>query len=112
MGILQRNDGECHLNGTQGGAGYYTHSTLLDYPSVSQIGAAARTSSFSVIFAVTPQYRDIWQALSDLVTGSYVQILEKDASNIVDLIEDMSDNAWTSLNSRIIVAVFSQLSCC
>ncbi len=87
-GILERNDGECHLNGTDGGSGYYTHSSILDYPSVSQVGAAARGSSFVVIFAVVPQYREIWEALSALVTGSYVEILEKDAANIVELIEE------------------------
>lgn len=32
-GIVKPNDGECHLNNK----GEYTHSTLQDYPSVSQV---------------------------------------------------------------------------
>lgn len=32
-GIIKPNDGQCHLD--QGGT--YTHSTLQDYPSISQV---------------------------------------------------------------------------
>ncbi len=39
-------------------------------------------------FAVIPQYKQVWEALSGLVQGSYVEILEDDGANIVDLIEE------------------------
>ena len=39
-GILERHDGLCHLNGTSGESGYYTHSEVQDYPSISQVSRA------------------------------------------------------------------------
>ncbi len=57
--------------------GLYTHSTLLDYPSISHINYVANTNSFVVIFAVIPRYKSIYEAMANLVTGSSVEILEK-----------------------------------
>ena len=85
-GILERNDGLCHLNGTHGEPGYYTHSETLDYPSVSQISSVVQQSSFLILFAVIPRYKSIWEAMSKLVPGSSVEILEEDSENIVELI--------------------------
>ena len=56
-GILERNDGLCHLNGTDGEPGYYTHSEILDYPSISQVSAVVQQNSFLTIFAVIPRYK-------------------------------------------------------
>ncbi len=69
-GILERNDGLCHLNGSQGEPGYYDQSEVLDYPSVSQISSLAQQDSFLLIFAVTPQYKTIWEEMSKLVPGN------------------------------------------
>merc|ERR1719264_810564 len=85
-GILERNDGLCHLNGTHGEPGYYTHSETLDYPSVSQISSVVQQNSFLILFAVIPRYKSIWEAMSKLVPGSSVEILEEDSENIVELI--------------------------
>ena len=48
-GIVLPNDGECHLNET----GFYTHSTVLDYPSVGFVNHLAKKYSVNVIWAVT-----------------------------------------------------------
>ena len=85
-GILERHDGLCHLNGTYGEPGYYTHSEILDYPSISQISSVVQQNSFLTIFAVIPRYKSIWEAMSRLVPGSSVEILEEDSENIVELI--------------------------
>ncbi len=42
LGILERNDGQCHLSGRQGEPGYYTMSKYKDYPSISHINAVAQ----------------------------------------------------------------------
>jgi len=41
-GIVKPNDGICHLDSK----GVYTHSTLLDYPSVSQINHKVSLNCF------------------------------------------------------------------
>ena len=66
-GILDRNDATCHLNGSLDSPGFFTHSTLMDYPSVSQIRAVAEKNVFVLIFAVIPRYLDIWKSLSSLI---------------------------------------------
>ena len=42
VGILDPNDGQCHLNGGMGQPGYYEKSEIQDYPSVSQINYLAQ----------------------------------------------------------------------
>lgn len=119
-GILERNDGLCHLNGTQDQSGYYTHSEILDYPSVSQISSVAQQNSFLLIFAVVSQYRSIWEAMSKLVpgmvdqqtklnivlisnrtSGSSVEILEEDSKNIVELITKRYEEITSSIKVKI-----------
>ena len=51
---MRPNDGECHLNET----GFYTHSTLQDYPSISFVNYLAKQNSVSVIWAVTQVLAD------------------------------------------------------
>ena len=66
-GLVRPNDGECHLNET----GFYTHSTLQDYPSISFVNYLAKQNSVSVIWAVT-------QVLSDFeYTVDFTWIFEK-----------------------------------
>ncbi len=100
-GVLERNDGTCHLNGTAGSPGYYTHSALLDYPSVSHLNAVAQEGSFVIIFAVIPQYRSIWESLAAEMPGSYVEILEEDSANIVELIRQR----YAEITSTVTVQV-------
>ncbi|XP_013400063.1 integrin beta-PS [Lingula anatina] len=82
-GIVTPNDGQCHLDGT----GTYTHSTLLDYPSISQIRSKLSENKMNLIFAVTAEQKAIYEKLSDLIEGSSTGELADDSSNIVDLIQ-------------------------
>ena len=96
-GIFEPNDGLCHLNSTGGGSGYYTHGELLDYPSVSHINSVAQQNNFLIIFAVIEQYRETYKALSERITGSYVDILTKDGSNIIHIVEDKYEEITSSI---------------
>lgn len=83
-GVIQPNDGECHLND----AHEYTQSTVLDYPSISQINLKVKQNSINVIFAVTAQQSAVYEKLSKHVEGSYSAILSEDSSNVVDLVKE------------------------
>lgn len=69
-GILERNDGVCHLNGTT--SGYYDQSTLMDYPSISHISSVAQKNSFVLIFAVMERYEATWKAMAEMIPGRLV----------------------------------------
>ena len=101
-GIVTPNDGQCHMEG-----GLYTHSTLLDYPSVSQINKFVKQNSVNLIFAVTEDELHIYRQLSGAVEGSSAGQLSQDSSNVVQLVVDqyeaitsvleMKDNATSAL---------------
>ena len=74
------NDGKCHMEDNM-----YTHSTLLDYPSVSQINKVVRENSVNLIFAVTESELNIYEQLSAAVEGSSVGKLSQDSSNVVQV---------------------------
>ncbi|XP_075237304.1 integrin beta-PS-like [Lycorma delicatula] len=98
-GVIQPNDGECHLYKKR----EYTHSTILDYPSIGQVIQKIREHSMNVIFAVTESEAPIYEDLASNIVGSSVGLLEKDSNNIVDIVRDkyaeisgsieMNDNA-------------------
>lgn len=83
-GVITPNDGECHLNQNH----EYTHSTILDYPSISQINWKVKQNAINVIFAVTKQQEDVYRKLSRHVEGSSSAILSEDSSNVVDLVKE------------------------
>lgn len=83
-GVITPNDGQCHLNEN----GEYTHSSVLDYPSISQLNLKVKENSINVIFAVTAQQIDVYQKLSRHIQGSSSATLSEDSSNIVGLIEE------------------------
>lgn len=82
-GIITPNDGMCHLN-TQG---LYTHSSMQDYPSISQINLKVKQNAINVIFAVTESHIDVYQRLRSHVEGSSCGQLSSDSSNIVELVK-------------------------
>ena len=67
------NDGLCHLNRT----GYYTYSTVQDYPSIGHINHIAKQNSVSIIWAVTQDKFGLYEGLSELVAGSRAGKLSK-----------------------------------
>lgn len=66
----------------------YTHSTTLDYPSISQINLKVKQNSINVIFAVTAQQIDVYHKLAEHIEGSTSAVLSEDSSNVVDLVRD------------------------
>nr|XP_040583896.1 LOW QUALITY PROTEIN: integrin beta-PS-like [Lepeophtheirus salmonis] len=93
LGLLEPNDGQCHLNSL----GYFTEEKVMDYPSISQIDAIARSGSYIVIFAVTSQYYDVYHHLSKQIKGSTVASLEKDATNIVEIVKELYEKVTTTV---------------
>lgn len=83
-GVIAPNDGECHLDM----AGSYTHSTIQDYPSISQINHKVKQNAINIIFAVTSQQINVYEKLSKHVEGSSSAVLSNDSSNVVDLVRE------------------------
>lgn len=83
-GVITPNDGDCHLDSL----GKYTHSSIQDYPSISQINLKVKENAINVIFAVTQNELSVYERLSKLVEGSSAAMLSNDSSNIVSLVRD------------------------
>jgi len=83
-GIVKPNDGECHLNDR----GEYTHSTVQDYPSISQVNLKVRQNVINVIFAVTAEQIHVYDRLKDNVEGASSGMLSNDSSNVVELVRE------------------------
>ncbi|XP_076668344.1 integrin beta-PS [Andrena cerasifolii] len=81
-GIIEPNDGLCHLDQN----GYYTHSLLQDYPSISQINRKAREQNMNIIFAVPHAQETTYSQLSQSIRGSSIGTIEKDSQNVVALV--------------------------
>lgn len=102
-GIVTPNDGICHMDEK----GVYTHSSIHDYPSVSQINHKVKENSVNLIFAVTEEQLHVYNLLSGAVEGSSYGKLSADSSNVVQLVKaqyeaitssiEMKDNATGSV---------------
>ncbi|KAF0293498.1 Integrin beta-PS [Amphibalanus amphitrite] len=86
-GVVKPNDGVCHLDSR----GRYTHSDMLDYPSVSQINQKVKENSINVIFAVTAEQRETYDELSRHIEASSAGTLSNDSSNVVTLVKQQYD---------------------
>lgn len=82
-GLVTPNDGQCHLNRT----GFYTYSTVQDYPSIGHINQLAKNKAVNIIWAVTESKFGLYKGLSEIVAGSRAGKLTKDSSNIVELVK-------------------------
>ncbi|CAG9783687.1 unnamed protein product [Diatraea saccharalis] len=82
-GIVQPNDGECHMEDNS-----YTHSTLQDYPSISQINLKVKQHAINVIFAVTSEQISVYEELSKNIEGSSSGVLSEDSGNVVELVRE------------------------
>lgn len=82
-GVITPNDGECHMANNM-----YTHSTILDYPSISQINLKVKENAINIIFAVTQSQHEVYKKLSDHIEGSSSAVLSDDSSNVVELVRD------------------------
>lgn len=95
-GIVEPNDGLCHLNAT----GDYTHSTLQDYPSISQINLKVKQNAINVIFAVTAEQIGVYEKLREHIEGSTCGVLTADSSNVVDLVKEQYDKISSSVEMK------------
>ena len=103
-GLVTPNDGICHLNSS----GFYTYSTVQDYPSIGHINHLAKEKKVSVIWAVTQKQFGLYRELAELVEGSLVGVVTSDSSNIVELIQQQYQ---AITNSIIVKATTSGSSC-
>jgi len=84
-GIIEPNDGECHLDED----GMYTHSSLQDYPSVTQINNKVQENAITIIFAVTESQQEAYSVLKKIIEGSEVGSLTANSSNVLVLVEKL-----------------------
>ncbi|XP_066139995.1 integrin beta-PS isoform X1 [Euwallacea fornicatus] len=95
-GIVKPNDGSCHLSHE----GYYSQSSYQDYPSIEQINLAVKKNAINVIFAVTGNTIGVYNQLAKHLEGASVAKLEKDSSNIVELIREQYKQISSSLEMK------------
>ncbi|KAJ8878260.1 hypothetical protein PR048_018837 [Dryococelus australis] len=95
-GIVKPNDGKCHLDEV----GSYTHSTLQDYPSISQINQKVKDNAINVIFAVTKEQINVYSSLQKNVEGSSSGVLSEDSSNVVDFVRDQYNKITSSVELK------------
>lgn len=84
-GIVKPNDGLCHIDPYFQN---YTHSSLQDYPSISQINLKVKENAINVIFAVTEEQIEVYRQLQAHIEGSSSGKLSADSSNVVDLVKE------------------------
>ncbi|XP_065194784.1 integrin beta-1-like [Sycon ciliatum] len=82
-GIVTPNDGKCHTNPE----GDYTAGLHQDYPSISFLNYKMQQADILPIFAVTQDAEPAYLALSRRMPGSVVEILTKNSSNIVNIVQ-------------------------
>ncbi|XP_062600193.1 integrin beta-3-like isoform X2 [Saccostrea cucullata] len=92
-GILEPNDGECHLSAK----GYYTKAEIQDYPSVGHIIQKAKENNINIIFVIggnssqltNQQVRNLYyDKLAQLLPGGTpgASQLSTDARNILNIV--------------------------
>lgn len=94
-GIVQPNDGECHMEDNS-----YTHSTLQDYPSISQINLKVKQHAINVIFAVTSEQIGVYEELSKHIEGSSSGILSEDSGNVVELVREQYNKITSTVEMK------------
>lgn len=95
-GIIKPNDGLCHLDL----GGTYTHSSLQDYPSISQINLKVKQNAINIIWAVTEEQINVYKRLMKHVEGSFAGKLSDDSSNVVELIREQYDAISSSVEMK------------
>ncbi|XP_069785428.1 integrin beta-4 isoform X2 [Narcine bancroftii] len=95
-GILRRNDEKCHLDDT----GTYTQDTQQDYPSIPTLIRLLGKQSIIPIFAVTNYSYSYYEKLSKYFPVSDIGRLQKDSSNILDLLRSAFKNIQSKMEIR------------
>ncbi|KAK5850897.1 hypothetical protein PBY51_001734 [Eleginops maclovinus] len=92
-GIVQPNDGKCHLNSDN----MYSMSTTMDYPSLALITEKTSENNINLIFAVTNPVVPLYQNYSELIPGTTVGTLSNDSGNVIQLIL----KAYAKIRSKV-----------
>uniref|UniRef100_A0AAQ5XZW5 Integrin beta n=1 Tax=Amphiprion ocellaris TaxID=80972 RepID=A0AAQ5XZW5_AMPOC len=92
-GIVQPNDGRCHLNSEN----MYSMSTTMDYPSLALITEKMSENNINLIFAVTNPVVPLYQNYSELIPGTTVGTLSNDSGNVIQLIL----KAYAKIRSKV-----------
>lgn len=95
-GIVKPNDGMCHLDSS----GLYTHSSMQDYPSISQINQKVKQNAINIIWAITQGEMSIYSRLCSHIEGSSAGELSNDSSNIVELIKNQYNQIRSTVEIR------------
>nr|WEL12717.1 integrin beta 1A [Halisarca dujardinii] len=82
-GIIQPNDGQCHLDGNE-----YSEEQNLDYPSSSQLGKVFQANSVIPIFAVTADQKSLYDDLVEVLKGAFVGEIDGRLENLQMVIQD------------------------
>ncbi len=96
-GLVEPNDGECYLDER----GFYTKSTVFDYPSIGQVNALAQEHRASIIWAVTADQIDLYASVTGIVEGSFAGVISKDSSNIVQLVKRQYEMITTTVKVNV-----------
>ena len=95
-GIVKPNDGLCHLDSE----GVYAQSSVMDYPSISQINHNVKENFINLIFAVTEEQFGLYNLLQQRIEGSSLGTLSYDSSNIVQLIKAQYEAITSSIEMK------------
>ncbi|KAE8742436.1 hypothetical protein FOCC_FOCC011990 [Frankliniella occidentalis] len=95
-GIVKPNDGLCHMDTR----GMYTHSSIQDYPSISQINLQVKRNAINVIFAVTAEQIAVYDRLREHVEGASAGTLSNDSANVVELVRDQYNKISSSVEMK------------
>ncbi|ODN00557.1 Integrin beta-PS [Orchesella cincta] len=99
-GIVRPNDMRCHMEN-----GEYTHSTILDYPSIGEINAVILKHQVYVIFAVSSGQGShvdrVYKELQKHIKQSTHEQLNKDSSNVKEKIRRKYEEISSTVSIRI-----------
>ncbi|GCB71339.1 hypothetical protein scyTo_0001533 [Scyliorhinus torazame] len=91
-GIVLPNDGNCHLKDNM-----YTHSTIMEHPSVGLLVDKLLENNIHVIFAVQGSCINWYKDLLPLMPGAVAKQLNAEFSNLSELLE----GAYKTLLSEV-----------
>ncbi|XP_060757878.1 integrin beta-3a [Neoarius graeffei] len=91
-GLVQPNDGKCHLNSNN----RYAKTAILDYPSIGMLTEKLTENNINLIFAVTDRVLPLYLNYSKLIPGTTVGQLSHDSKNVIQLIQD----AYANIRSK------------
>ncbi|XP_062899816.1 integrin beta-8 [Mobula hypostoma] len=91
-GIVLPNDGNCHLKDNM-----YTHSTVMEHPSLGLLVDKLLENSIHVIFAIQGSSINWYKDLLPLMPGAFARQLNSELSNLSELVE----GAYQALLSEV-----------